>query len=204
MFILDKCILCGLFFVRNAENNYTVRYDKMVNVLCSKNCQTHFILKHRSLVECQFCRDQNFNFYMMQAFSNRGANIDYFCSKTCLDLFREVEDGFDLDDSDVSEEKTVFVPVTVKDENYLVNATQSNALHINRSVAIQADMPCSCNKENDRTILKAIKPGKRSNFELKINNNNESIPPSKQQCMSHASNSANNGINSIQNESQSN
>lgn len=143
------------------------------------------MLKHRSLVECQFCTDQNFNFHMVQRISDRGLKTEYFCSKSCMDLFREAElipslgEGNDAEDYLDNEEEIVYISEIITRETDKKVPVKSF-----KSIGVQTDLPCGCNKENNRLTLVPVKPGKRSAFDylnsLRLNEG-AIVQPIKQQ-----------------------
>lgn len=159
----DKCILCEKFFIRNASNRYTVRYDNFENHLCSDICMTNFMLKHRYMAACQFCFDQNYNFNILQVISNKGTKIKYFCSKSCIELVDEcvkmaVEN---IPNGSAQTEKSLSVPAMTEDEGF-----HGSPEKVTRDVSVQANMQCICQKENVRQILTPVRPGKRSSSQF--------------------------------------
>lgn len=149
--------MCNNYFVLRSDTANTVRYDNMANIFCSKICASLFLLKYRSMVECAFCSDQNYNFYMVKVVSNRGTDEMPFCSRSCLDLFTETENAVlvTFNDDALKEHRQTeyreFVPkLPVKKERQTKGKT---------TVATQTDFvcDCKCNKENTRTKLVPVK-----------------------------------------------
>lgn len=122
---------------------------------------TNFMLKHRYMVRCQFCLDQNYNFNMLQLISDKGTKIKFFCSKSCIELVDEC-----------AKMATEHIPNgSAPTEKFVLAITEDEGFHgspekITRDVAVQTNMQCTCQKENVRQILTPVRPGKRASSQF--------------------------------------
>lgn len=149
--------MCNNYFVLRSEAANTIRYDNMANIFCSNICASQFLLKYRSMVECAFCSDQNYNFYMVKLVSNRGTDEMPFCSQSCFDLYNETKDAVlvTFNEGPLKQIRQTdyrkFVPaLPVKKERQAESSC---------SIGTQTDFAfkCKCNKENTRKKLVATK-----------------------------------------------
>lgn len=121
------------------------------------------MLKHRYMVACQFCSDQNYNFNMLQVISDKGTQIKYFCSKSCIELVDEcatiaVEH---ILNGSASTEKNLSVPAMTENESF-----HGSLEKVTRDVSVQANIQCTCQKENVRPILHPVRQGKRASSQF--------------------------------------
>lgn len=152
--------MCNNYFVRRLSDAHTIRYDNMANIFCSSICASHFMLKYRSIAACAFCVHPSYNFYMVTLISDRGTNERYFCSKSCLELFVELENAVLVDvgqeaDQDVRD----FMSMMRRDTDRFVQLPGKRV-----SVATQTDFVYDHNNNND--------VNNNNNNNNDINNNN--------------------------------
>ncbi|CAH1980548.1 unnamed protein product [Acanthoscelides obtectus] len=82
-----KCAMCKRNFSKEILKKYTMCYDNVQNSFCSNSCKNIYIIAHRKIVPCSWCKVKKYNFDMIRRYSKTEPMIN-MCSVNCLDLYR--------------------------------------------------------------------------------------------------------------------
>lgn len=79
--------MCLKFFERKSTNAFTIyqNANNLTMMYCSKVCMNIYIITHRKIVPCQWCKVKKYNFDMIQK-TTVGPNPIMLCSLNCLNL----------------------------------------------------------------------------------------------------------------------
>lgn len=81
------CENCHKLFDNTGPKPNSLYYDNACQQFCSKACVNLFVLSHRKIVPCSWCKVKKYNFDMIeQVEPNTSSHL--FCSLNCLNLFR--------------------------------------------------------------------------------------------------------------------
>lgn len=79
--------MCHKYTNKSILESNTILYDGREKNFCSENCHNIYIIAHRKIVGCDWCRVKKYNFDLIQRRSPTGVNgMVKFCSLTCLGL----------------------------------------------------------------------------------------------------------------------
>ncbi len=70
-----------------SANDHIVYYEGQSKSFCGEACRNVFVLKHRKIVPCAWCKVKKYNFDMVEAWANE-TDVNTFCSVNCSGLFR--------------------------------------------------------------------------------------------------------------------
>ncbi|XP_015924933.2 zinc finger MYM-type protein 4 [Parasteatoda tepidariorum] len=89
----NVCASCHRFFEcrndlnSNKENDFKFKMDGLYKFFCSKTCMTTYVLSHRRITQCLFCKVKKYNFDMIEKV-DRSDGQKIYCSLNCLSLHR--------------------------------------------------------------------------------------------------------------------
>lgn len=81
-----KCAMCTRDFPTNLLEKHTMYYDNSQYSFCSTSCQNIYIIAHRRIVPCSWCKVKKYNFDMIRRYSKD--SVINMCSINCLNLYR--------------------------------------------------------------------------------------------------------------------
>uniref|UniRef100_T1J404 TRASH domain-containing protein n=1 Tax=Strigamia maritima TaxID=126957 RepID=T1J404_STRMM len=81
------CDSCHKFFHVDASQPYTIQFEGLSKRFCAKSCMNVFVLSHRKIVPCTWCKVKKYNFDMIERVDSNN-HVQLFCSLNCLSLFR--------------------------------------------------------------------------------------------------------------------
>ncbi|KAJ8918744.1 hypothetical protein NQ315_015064 [Exocentrus adspersus] len=82
-----KCAMCRRHFPKSVLEKHTMYYDNVQHSFCSNSCENIYIIAHRKIVPCSWCKVKKYNFDMIRRYSKTGPLIN-MCSVNCLSLYR--------------------------------------------------------------------------------------------------------------------
>ncbi|KAK5650047.1 hypothetical protein RI129_001076 [Pyrocoelia pectoralis] len=82
-----KCNMCKKYFDNKILEENSMFYDNALLSFCSKSCQNIYIIGHRKIVPCSWCKVKKYNFDMINRISASGASL-LMCSLNCLNLYQ--------------------------------------------------------------------------------------------------------------------
>ncbi|CAG9855419.1 unnamed protein product [Phyllotreta striolata] len=82
-----KCGMCRRHFPKDTLEKHTMYYDNIQLRFCSASCENIYIIAHRKIVPCSWCKVKKYNFDMIRKHSNSDTIIN-MCSVNCLTLYR--------------------------------------------------------------------------------------------------------------------
>ncbi|VEN41958.1 unnamed protein product [Callosobruchus maculatus] len=82
-----KCAMCKRLFSKEILEKFTMYYDNVQHSFCSNSCENIYIIAHRKIVPCSWCKVKKYNFDMIRRYSKTGPMIN-MCSVNCLSLYR--------------------------------------------------------------------------------------------------------------------
>ncbi|KAG8040522.1 hypothetical protein G9C98_002518 [Cotesia typhae] len=83
----DQCSTCKKYFDQGKKKNTVVFYQNEAHTFCSKTCLNIFIITHRKIVPCNWCKVKKYNFDMIKKELKNGSVIT-MCSLNCLTLYQ--------------------------------------------------------------------------------------------------------------------
>jgi hypothetical protein len=82
-----KCSMCRRNFPNEVLEKNTMFYDNVQYSFCSNSCQNIYIIAHRKIVPCVWCKVKKYNFDMIRRYFKTGPVLN-MCSINCLSLFQ--------------------------------------------------------------------------------------------------------------------
>lgn len=82
-----KCNMCKKYFDNKILEENSMFYDNALLSFCAKSCQNIYIIGHRKIVPCSWCKVKKYNFDMINRLSSSGASL-LMCSLNCLNLYQ--------------------------------------------------------------------------------------------------------------------
>ncbi|KAF5289279.1 hypothetical protein FQR65_LT11900 [Abscondita terminalis] len=82
-----KCNMCKNYFDNKILEQNSMFYDNAIHSFCSKSCQNIYIIGHRKIVPCSWCKVKKYNFDMIKRSSTTGSTL-LMCSLNCLSLYQ--------------------------------------------------------------------------------------------------------------------
>lgn len=82
-----KCAMCRRHFPKSTLEKHTMYYDNVQHSFCSTSCENIYIIAHRKIVPCSWCKVKKYNFDMIRRYSKSGPMIN-MCSVNCLSLYK--------------------------------------------------------------------------------------------------------------------
>ncbi|XP_044256741.1 zinc finger MYM-type protein 3 [Tribolium madens] len=82
-----KCSMCRRYFPNEVLEKNTMFYDNVQYSFCSNSCQNIYIIAHRKIVPCAWCKVKKYNFDMIRRYFKTGPVLN-MCSINCLSLFQ--------------------------------------------------------------------------------------------------------------------
>ncbi|XP_008200258.1 zinc finger MYM-type protein 3 isoform X2 [Tribolium castaneum] len=82
-----KCSMCRRYFPNEILEKNTMFYDNVQYSFCSNSCQNIYIIAHRKIVPCAWCKVKKYNFDMIRRYFKTGPVLN-MCSINCLSLFQ--------------------------------------------------------------------------------------------------------------------
>ncbi|XP_072402931.1 zinc finger MYM-type protein 3-like isoform X2 [Diabrotica undecimpunctata] len=82
-----KCAMCSRHFQKSTLEKHTMYYDNVQYSFCSTSCENIYIIAHRKIVNCSWCKVKKYNFDMIRQYNKQGPTIN-MCSVNCLNLYR--------------------------------------------------------------------------------------------------------------------
>ncbi|XP_035215552.1 zinc finger MYM-type protein 4-like, partial [Stegodyphus dumicola] len=82
----NMCDTCYKFFKPIADE-FSLKLDGLHKHFCTKACMTLFVLSHRKIVPCIWCKVKKYNFDMIEKTDGNG-QTQVFCSLNCLSVYR--------------------------------------------------------------------------------------------------------------------
>ncbi|XP_008560726.1 zinc finger MYM-type protein 3 [Microplitis demolitor] len=83
----DQCSTCKKYFDQGKKKNTVVFYQNEAHTFCNKTCLNIFIITHRKIVPCNWCKVKKYNFDMIKKELKNGSVIT-MCSLNCLTLYQ--------------------------------------------------------------------------------------------------------------------
>ncbi|XP_054706538.1 zinc finger MYM-type protein 4-like [Uloborus diversus] len=83
----DICDTCYTVFKLKPGEDFSFKLDGMHRHFCKKACMTLFVLSHRKIVPCVWCKVKKYNFDMIEKIDAINQS-QMFCSLNCLSLYR--------------------------------------------------------------------------------------------------------------------
>lgn len=81
------CENCHKLYDNAADKCSSLYYDNVCLQFCTKACVNLFVLSHRKIVPCAWCKVKKYNFDMIERVES-AATSHLFCSLNCVNLFR--------------------------------------------------------------------------------------------------------------------
>ncbi|XP_060536825.1 zinc finger MYM-type protein 2 isoform X2 [Cylas formicarius] len=82
-----KCAMCRRYFHKSILEQHTMYYDNVQYSFCSNSCENIYIIAHRKIVPCSWCKVKKYNFDMIKKYSSNSSVIN-MCSINCLSLYK--------------------------------------------------------------------------------------------------------------------
>ncbi|XP_030746345.1 zinc finger MYM-type protein 4 isoform X2 [Sitophilus oryzae] len=82
-----KCAMCRRHFNKSILEKHTMYYDNVQYSFCSNSCENIYIIAHRKIVPCSWCKVKKYNFDMIKKYSKTAPVIN-MCSINCLSLYQ--------------------------------------------------------------------------------------------------------------------
>uniref|UniRef100_A0A147BGX8 TRASH domain-containing protein n=1 Tax=Ixodes ricinus TaxID=34613 RepID=A0A147BGX8_IXORI len=84
------CENCHKLFENKDNQDFVLYHNSSCQQFCSKGCINLFVLAHRKIVPCSWCKVKKYNFDMVERVepANSPSLSQLFCSLNCLSLFR--------------------------------------------------------------------------------------------------------------------
>ncbi|XP_066248993.1 zinc finger MYM-type protein 3 [Euwallacea similis] len=82
-----KCAMCRRNFSKSILEQHTMFYDNVQHSFCSNSCKNIYIIAHRKIVPCSWCKVKKYNFDMIKKYSKTVPVIN-MCSINCLNLYQ--------------------------------------------------------------------------------------------------------------------
>lgn len=82
-----KCAMCRRHFNKTVLEKHTMYYDNVQYSFCSNSCENIYIIAHRKIVPCSWCKVKKYNFDMIKKYSKLSSVIN-MCSINCLNLYQ--------------------------------------------------------------------------------------------------------------------
>ncbi|KAL1492753.1 hypothetical protein ABEB36_010958 [Hypothenemus hampei] len=82
-----KCAMCLRHFPKSVLEQHTMFYDNVQHSFCSHSCKNIYIIAHRKIVPCSWCKVKKYNFDMIKKYSKNSPVIN-MCSLYCFNLYR--------------------------------------------------------------------------------------------------------------------
>ncbi|CAN8017720.1 unnamed protein product, partial [Ixodes persulcatus] len=84
------CENCHKLFEGKDNQDFVLYHNSSCQQFCSKSCINLFVLAHRKIVPCSWCKVKKYNFDMVERVepANSPSLSQLFCSLNCLSLFR--------------------------------------------------------------------------------------------------------------------
>ncbi|XP_034948569.1 zinc finger MYM-type protein 3 [Chelonus insularis] len=83
----DQCSTCKKYFDKINKKSTVVFYNNEAHTFCGKTCLNIFIITHRKIVPCNWCKVKKYNFDMIKKELKNGTVI-MMCSLNCLTLYQ--------------------------------------------------------------------------------------------------------------------
>ncbi|XP_017769292.1 PREDICTED: zinc finger MYM-type protein 3-like isoform X2 [Nicrophorus vespilloides] len=84
-----KCHTCCKYVLQQYLESNALYYDNSIHYFCSETCQHIYIITHRRVMPCVWCKVKKYNFDMIQKNNFLGINI-FSCSLHCMNLLKDV------------------------------------------------------------------------------------------------------------------
>ncbi|KAF5272148.1 hypothetical protein FQA39_LY01230 [Lamprigera yunnana] len=82
-----KCTMCKRYFDNKVLESNSMFYDNALHSFCSKSCQNIYIVGHRKIVPCDWCKVKKYNFDMIKRYMPNASSL-LMCSLNCLSLYQ--------------------------------------------------------------------------------------------------------------------
>ncbi|XP_018326015.1 zinc finger MYM-type protein 3 isoform X2 [Agrilus planipennis] len=82
-----KCDMCKNYVDNKILEENCIFYDGAQHSFCSKSCQNIYIISHRKIVPCSWCKVKKYNFDMIKKAVPNG-QVLMMCSLNCLNLYQ--------------------------------------------------------------------------------------------------------------------
>ncbi|XP_050314374.1 zinc finger MYM-type protein 3 isoform X2 [Anthonomus grandis grandis] len=82
-----KCAMCRRNFSKSVLEQHTMYYDNVQYSFCSNSCENIYIIAHRKIVPCSWCKVKKYNFDMIKKYS-KAAPVINMCSINCLNMYQ--------------------------------------------------------------------------------------------------------------------
>ncbi|KAH1023199.1 hypothetical protein HUJ04_012449 [Dendroctonus ponderosae] len=82
-----KCAMCRRHFNKSVLEQHTMYYDNIQYSFCSNSCENIYIIAHRKIVPCSWCKVKKYNFDMIKKYSTTSPVIN-MCSINCLNMYQ--------------------------------------------------------------------------------------------------------------------
>ncbi|CAH0561946.1 unnamed protein product [Brassicogethes aeneus] len=82
-----KCAMCKRYFGKKLLEENAMFYDNLQFSFCSNSCKNIYIIAHRKIVPCSWCKVKKYNFDMIRRYSKTNPQIN-MCSVNCLSLYQ--------------------------------------------------------------------------------------------------------------------
>lgn len=84
----DSCGMCKKYFERKSREAFTIYQDEGPKVFCTKICMNIYIIQHRKISPCNWCKVRKYNFDMIQNLSSAssGSPPMMLCSLNCFTM----------------------------------------------------------------------------------------------------------------------
>ncbi|KAH7937354.1 hypothetical protein HPB49_011072 [Dermacentor silvarum] len=81
------CENCHKLYDNTVDKSSSLYYDNICLQFCTKACVNLFVLSHRKIVPCAWCKVKKYNFDMIERVES-ATTSHLFCSLNCVNLFR--------------------------------------------------------------------------------------------------------------------
>lgn len=81
------CAMCKRHFPKSQLEEHVMYYDNTQHSFCSDSCENIYIIAHRKIVPCSWCKVKKYNFDMIRRYQTDGPVIN-MCSINCLNLYK--------------------------------------------------------------------------------------------------------------------
>lgn len=84
----DSCGMCKKYFERKSREAFTIYQEEGPKVFCTKICMNIYIIQHRKISPCNWCKVRKYNFDMIQNLSSTssGSSPMMLCSLNCFTM----------------------------------------------------------------------------------------------------------------------
>ncbi|KAK9889406.1 hypothetical protein WA026_004680 [Henosepilachna vigintioctopunctata] len=82
-----KCAMCRRSFSSETLEKYAMFYENSLHSFCSNSCQNIYIIAHRKIVPCTWCKVKKYNFDLIRKFNRNGPTLN-MCSVNCFNLYQ--------------------------------------------------------------------------------------------------------------------